>query len=220
MHYLYFFLKSLALALWFLASNSQAYSHQNLPDYILAQAVSSDIVFDEEFDYVRLGTASNLLQKEETLLKKQTLTRRSNAKVVDQVIVNKAAHQMILMKNGKEVHRFWIALSDKPVGHKQFEGDKKTPEGTYVLDYIKQKSYYYKAFHISYPNAKDIEFARKHGRRPGGMIMIHGQPPSKSEYHETVQRTNWTNGCIALLNPDIDLFLSLVEVGTPITINP
>ena len=56
--------------------------------------------------------------------------------------------------------------------------------------------------------------------KPGGMIMIHGQPPSKGEYQETVQRTNWTNGCIALLNPDIDEFISLVDVGTKITILP
>ena len=58
------------------------------------------------------------------------------------------------------------------------------------------------------------------GKRLGGMIMVHGQPPSRSEYQETVQRTDWTNGCIALLNPDLDIFLSLVDVGTPITINP
>ena len=140
--------------------------------------------------------------------------------LVDRVVVNKAAHQMILMKDGQEVRKFWIALSDKPYGKKQFEGDKKTPEGTYTLDYIKKRSNYYKAFHISYPNSKDIEFARSYGRRPGGMIMVHGQPPSRSSYNETVQRTDWTNGCIALLNPDLDLFLSMVDVGTPITINP
>ena len=62
--------------------------------------------------------------------------------------------------------------------------------------------------------------ARALGRHPGGMIMVHGQPASKGNFEETVQRTDWTNGCIALLNPDLDLFLSLVDVGTPITINP
>ena len=140
--------------------------------------------------------------------------------LVDAVVVNKAAHQMILLKDGKEIRKFWIALSDRPYGAKQYEGDKGTPEGTYTLDYVKKRSNYYKAMHISYPNAKDIAKARSMGKRPGGMIMVHGQPPSRSEYQETVQRTDWTNGCIALLNPDLDIFLSLVDVGTPITINP
>ncbi|NLK84937.1 MAG: L,D-transpeptidase family protein [Aeromonadales bacterium] len=178
-------------------------------------AVSSDVIFDEDFDYVRIGDTINLLQND--LIANSSKYKKQ---LVDLVVVNKASHQMVLMKNGNEVRRFWIALSDRPVGHKQFEGDKKTPEGTYTLDYVKQRSNYYKAIHISYPNSNDIANARKYGRKPGGMIMIHGQPPSRSDYHETVQRTDWTNGCIALLNPDIDIFLSLVDVGTPITINP
>ncbi len=153
---------------------------------------------------------------------KSTATENTtySGRVVDKVIVNKRAHQMILMKNGKEVKKFWIALSDRPVGRKMYEGDRRTPEGTYILDYKKYNSTYYKAFHISYPNAEDIQNARKHGKRPGGMIMVHGQPASKGEYQDSVQRTDWTRGCIALLNHDLDVFLSMVDVGTPITINP
>lgn len=194
---------------------SKAYTFHNIPNELLSKAVSSEVVYDEEFDYTKLGTSSNLINSS-FLAQTQSQKRM----LVDAVIVNKAAHQMILMKDGQEIRKFWIALSDKPYGKKQFEGDKKTPEGTYTLDYIKKRSNYYKAFHISYPNAKDIEFARSYGRRPGGMIMVHGQPPSRSSYNETVQRTDWTNGCIALLNPDLDIFLSMVDVGTPITINP
>ena len=182
--------------------HAKAETFHNIPNELLAKAVSSEVVYDEEFDYTKLGITSNLLSNsalEESQVQKKML--------VDRVVVNKAAHQMILMKDGLEVRKFWIALSDKPYGKKQFEGDKKTPD-------------YYKAFHISYPNSKDIEFARSYGRRPGGMIMVHGQPPSRSSYNETVQRTDWTNGCIALLNPDLDVFLSMVDVGTPITINP
>lgn len=150
----------------------------------------------------------------------EIIHRRSGTRLVDSVVVNKAAHKMLLMKNGQIVRSFWIALSNKPQGAKRYEGDKRTPEGTYILDYVKQHSNYYKAFHISYPNASDIDYARKHGRRPGGRIMVHGQPPSKGDYQETVQRSDWTNGCIALLNPDMDIFLQMVDVGTPITINP
>lgn len=195
--------------------NSNAKSYHNLPEDLLSMAVSSDVIFDEDFDYVRIGDTINLLQND--LIANSSKYKKQ---LVDLVVVNKTSHQMVLMKNGNEVRRFWIALSDRPVGHKQFEGDKKTPEGTYTLDYVKQRSNYYKAIHISYPNSNDIANARKYGRKPGGMIMIHGQPPSRSDYHENVQRTDWTNGCIALLNPDIDIFLSLVDVGTPITINP
>lgn len=205
------------LVLSFIFCSTKAFTNTfyNLPEDILSRAVSSDIPFDEDFDYVRIGGQTKLFSSIS-----QHYQKNVQKNLVDQVVVYKAAHQMLLLKGGVEIKRFWIALSDRPIGHKQFEGDKKTPEGTYILDYIKEKSNYYKAMHISYPNSQDIENARKLGKRPGGMIMIHGQPPSKSEYHETVQRTNWTNGCIALLNPDLDLFLSLVDVGTPITINP
>lgn len=194
---------------------AKAETFHNIPDDLLAKVVSSEVVYDEEFDYSKLGATSNLMNTSAF-----TESQAQKKMLVDRVVVNKAAHQMILMKDGQEIRKFWIALSDKPYGKKQFEGDKKTPEGTYTLDYIKQRSNYYKAFHISYPNSKDIEFARSYGRRPGGMIMVHGQPPSRSSYNETVQRTDWTNGCIALLNPDLDVFLSMVDVGTPITINP
>ena len=198
-----------------LCANSFAFEYESLPTDLLTKAITAESVYDEDFDYAELGTANNLLHNpafaDHLHVAKQ---------LVDAVVVNKAAHQMILLKDGKEIRKFWIALSDRPYGAKQYEGDKRTPEGTYTLDYVKKRSNYYKAMHISYPNAKDIANARSMGKRPGGMIMVHGQPPSRSEYQETVQRTDWTNGCIALLNPDLDIFLSLVDVGTPITINP
>ena len=198
-----------------LCANSFAFEYESLPPDLLTKAITAESVYDEDFDYAELGTANNLLHNpafaDHLHVAKQ---------LVDAVVVNKAAHQMILLKDGKEIRKFWIALSDRPYGAKQYEGDKRTPEGTYTLDYVKKRSNYYKAMHISYPNAKDIAHARSMGTRPGGMIMVHGQPPSRSEYQETVQRTDWTNGCIALLNPDLDIFLSLVDVGTPITINP
>lgn len=112
---------------------AKAESFHNIPDELLAKAVSSEVVYDEEFDYAKLGTTSNLMSNSgfaEAQAQKKLL--------VDRVVVNKAAHQMILMKDGQEVRKFWIALSDKPYGKKQFEGDKKTPEGTYTLDYIKK----------------------------------------------------------------------------------
>lgn len=204
----------LALSMVFILSFQTHASNANLPPQLFVQAVSEDIVYDEDFDYQKLGRINNLK------IFPEGYSKKLKKNLVDHVIVYKSHYQMVLMKDDEIVKTYWIALSDRPVGHKQCEGDRKTPEGEYILDYIKEKSNYYKAFHISYPNEQDIKNARKLGNKPGGMIMVHGQPPSKGEYQETVQRTDWTNGCIALLNPEIDEFISLVDIGTKITILP
>ncbi len=208
-------MKRLAFGLVFAAlisGTAAASTFKPIPIDLKSAAVSSEVPYDEEFDYTKLGRISDL-----PLMAAGSSERKG---IVDKVVVNKRNHQMFLMFKDKVIKKFWIALSDHPVGKKQFEGDRRTPEGTYTLDYIKNNSNYYKAFHISYPNAKDIANARAHGARPGGMIMVHGQPASGGKYQETVQRTDWTNGCIALLNPDLDQFISMVDVGTPIVINP
>ena len=205
---------SVLIASSFLFLSSQSPAFHPVPDDLLSAAVQSGIAYDEEFDYTKLKRVNALplyADGNSTVQKKG---------LVDHVIVHKLRHEMMLMHNDKIIKKFWIALSDRPEGPKQFEGDRRTPEGTYTLDYVKNNSNYYKAFHISYPNSKDIANAREYGKRPGGMIMVHGQPASRGDYQETVQRTNWTNGCIALLNPDLDVFLDMVDVGTPITINP
>lgn len=207
-----FLVYSIFVTILSFAGNAYA-TWRNLPTDILSQAVSEDIVYDADFDYQKLGKIYNL-----DIFPDEIFSHKKN--LVDHVIVHKSHHQMLLMNKNHVVKKYWIALSDRPVGRKQYEGDRRTPEGTYTLDYIKEHSNYYRAFHISYPNEEDIQNARKMGMRPGGMIMIHGQPPSSGEYQGTVQRTDWTNGCIALLNPDIDEFISLVDVGTKITIYP
>ncbi|MGN0915801.1 MAG: murein L,D-transpeptidase family protein [Succinivibrio sp.] len=204
------------LCLLTLIQAATADTYRNLPADILAKAVCAEIVYDEDFDYTILKTSSNIISN--AMVTEQAPAVQKG--IVDHVVVYKSAHQMILFKDNQEIKKFWIALSDRPVGKKQFEGDKKTPEGSYTLDYVKHRSNYYKAMHISYPNMQDIEYARSQGRRPGGMIMVHGQPPIKGDYHESVQRSDWTDGCIALLNPDLDIFLSLVDIGTTITIKP
>lgn len=184
----------------------------NLPTELMANAVLEQIEYDHDFDYKKLGRFSSL--------NIYPAGWRAPKNLVDKVIVYKSHYQMFLMRGDEVIRSYWIALSDRPQGDKQFEGDRRTPEGTYTLDYVKPRSYYYKAFHISYPNPQDIAEARKLGRSPGGMIMIHGQPPSDGDYHETVQRSDWTNGCIAILNPEMDEFISLVDPGTTIIIKP
>lgn len=183
-----------------------------LPADLYTRALMDEVIEDEDFNYDKLERIAslNIFPRGYDRLKG----------LVDKVVVYKMRHQMLLLKKDRVVRSYWIALSDRPEGDKVREGDRRTPEGLYTLDYVKENSYYYKAFHISYPNLQDIEEARRLGVRPGGMIMVHGQPPQKGEYHETVQRSDWTNGCIAILNPEIDEFISLVDPGTPIEIFP
>ncbi len=184
----------------------------SLPHQLYSQAVSEQQTYDPEFDYAKLGRVSAL---------PRGTSRHARRNLIDEVVVNKSMHRMQLMRNHKVVRSYWIALSNRPQGKKQFKGDKRTPEGRYTLDYVKENSSFYKAFHISYPNPDDIRYARSQGRHPGGLIMVHGQPPvGKKGSPRNVQRSDWTNGCIALMNDEMDEFLSLVDPGTPITINP
>jgi len=137
---------------------------------------------------------------------------------VDLVKVDKSESKMYLLDNGQIVKEYHVAFGANPKGHKQQEGDEKTPEGTYTLDYKKDDSSFYRAMHISYPQAADKENAKQLGVSPGGFIMVHGQRNWLGLFSPITQLFNWTNGCIALTNSEIDEFLDLVEVGTKITI--
>lgn len=141
-------------------------------------------------------------------------------KEIDLVRVLKAQHKLQLISQGKVQREFSIALGANPKGLKQKEGDKKTPEGLYRLDYKKSDSAFYKAIHISYPNAKDASTARELGILPGGQIMIHGQKNGLGWLAPISQRFDWTNGCVALSNADMDVVWTLVKTGTPIELLP
>ncbi len=139
----------------------------------------------------------------------------------DLVTVIKSERKMYLSCKGKILKTYDIALGGNPVGHKQVQGDQKTPEGYYKLDYLKSNSSYYKALHISYPNRRDYQSARKAGKSAGGLIMIHGQPNNKRSKRSFFSKpSDWTAGCIALFNNEIDEVLKLVKVGTYILIKP
>jgi murein L,D-transpeptidase YafK len=138
----------------------------------------------------------------------------------DFVLVKKSKHKLYLMKSGKIIKSFHIALGGNPKGAKQKQGDEKTPEGRYILDYKNAHSHYYKSIHISYPNASDRKRAKKMGVSPGGDIMIHGQKNGWEWLSFLSQRFNWTKGCIAVSNKDMDIIWKLVKVGTPIEIRP
>ncbi len=138
----------------------------------------------------------------------------------DLVIVEKSLHQLSLYREGKLLARFHIALGGNPQGHKQREGDQRTPEGRYTLDSKNAQSAYYKAIHISYPNAQDKARAKALGVSPGGAIMIHGQKNGWAWAEAATQRTDWTLGCIALRNEDMDKLWRAIDVPVVIEIKP
>lgn len=137
---------------------------------------------------------------------------------VDLVKVDKSANKMYLLEGEKVIKEYHVALGENPKGHKQQEGDERTPEGTYTLDYKKEDSAFYRAMHISYPNQQDIESAKQRGVSPGGFIMIHRQKNGLEWMAPISQNFNWTNGCIALTNTEMDEFMRLVAIGTKIHI--
>ena len=138
----------------------------------------------------------------------------------ERILVDKSERTLYVFADKKIVARFPIALGLQPVGHKEREGDNKTPEGRYILDWKKANSDYYRAIHVSYPNAADIAHARKLGVSPGGAIMIHGQPndPKVRRAVRVYPFRDWTYGCIALSNEDMQALWDMVRVPTPIEI--
>ncbi|WP_240732680.1 L,D-transpeptidase family protein [Halioglobus maricola] len=126
---------------------------------------------------------------------------------------------MKLMDGEKIVREYHIALGSHPEGHKLQQADGKNPEGDYTLDYVNENSKYYRSMHISYPNNKDRSTAKSVGLNPGGDIMIHGQKNGTGAAAWITQRVNWNQGCIAITNSEMDEFLELVPVGTPIHIS-
>ncbi len=136
---------------------------------------------------------------------------------VDTVLVVKSERMLYLKSNGEIFRRYPVALGPVPWGHKQQEGDERTPEGRYILDYKNSESRFYKSIRVSYPNLHDRLRAEQLGVDPGGNIMIHGQPEGAEE---GAQLFNWTDGCIAVSNEHMDEIWQLVTVGTPIEILP
>jgi len=139
---------------------------------------------------------------------------------VDRILVLKQQRKMVLLSEGKEIKQYRIALGEQPVGPKQRQGDHRTPEGSYTLDARNPHSQYYKAFHISYPNTEDLEVARKLSVKPGGAIMLHGTPKEFAPPHKGDPPDDWTDGCIAVTNEEMDELWIMVRVGTPIEIKP
>lgn len=138
----------------------------------------------------------------------------------DKVLVVKSKRVLVLLSEGEILKTYKIALGGRPVGHKIEKGDQRTPEGTYVLDSRNPHSKYHLSIHISYPNSLDRENAQKRGAEPGGAIMIHGLPDELGNVGKLHRTADWTKGCIAVTNKEIEEIWRLVPDGTPIEIKP
>lgn len=149
------------------------------------------------------------------------LTRRTaRGPKADRVLVIKHERRLYLMRGTEVLRTYRVALGRYPRGHKIREGDARTPEGRYTLDFKMVDSDFYRAIHISYPNARDLANAQSIGVSPGGQIMIHGLPNQKRARDVGHPTLDWTQGCIAVTNRELDEIWRSVEEGTPIWIIP
>jgi murein L,D-transpeptidase YafK len=144
---------------------------------------------------------------------------RNEGPMVDSVVVRKHAHTLSLYYNGLLVRRYRVALGGGG-GDKVSAGDRRTPEGNFRVDYRNASSQFYRALHLDYPDSAHAVRAIQQGVSPGGDIMIHGLPNwnrGAASYHV---KTDWTNGCVAVTNDEMDELFRIVPVGTPVKIIP
>src|SRR5579863_4536731 len=145
---------------------------------------------------------------------------QSKPVIVDRILVEKSKRTMTLFSGDAVVKTYQVALGGDPVGPKRREGDHKTPEGFYTIDSKNAHSIFHLALHVSYPSEADRKRARKLGVSPGGAIMIHGLPKEFAYLGALHRKTDWTDGCIAVTDEEIEEIWKLVKIGTPVEIRP
>lgn len=139
---------------------------------------------------------------------------------IDRLVVYKSKRQLIAYSKGEIVKTYRISLGGQPIGHKQFEGDQKTPEGTYYINNKNPNSGYHKNLGVSYPNETDKEYAKQYDKPPGGDIKIHGLRNGTGFIDKFQRWKDWTLGCIAVTDSEIDELYQSVPIGTVIEIKP
>ena len=138
----------------------------------------------------------------------------------DSIVVEKSLRRLTLWVAGLPVRTYDVALGGSPEGQKERAGDKRTPEGLYHIDARNPNSRYHLGLHVSYPNAQDVARARAQGVTPGGDIMLHGLPNGQGSVGTLHRAYDWTNGCVAVTDAEIEEIFSAVPVGTPIRFVP
>ena len=140
--------------------------------------------------------------------------------IADRILVEKSARSLTLLRGSTPLKMYRVALGRAPVGPKEQEGDQRTPEGLYLIDFHKEDSDYHRALHVSYPAQRDIERAAAAGVMPGSDIMVHGLPNGRGWIGAFHRRRDWTAGCVAVTDFEIEEIWRAVPDGTPIEIRP
>ena len=146
--------------------------------------------------------------------------RATNTPKADKIVIVKSTRTLNLLSGDKILKTYKVALGTVPVGPKRTEGDHRTPEGSYTIDAKNPQSQFHLSLHISYPSAADRQRAASLGTKPGGAIMIHGLAKPFAYLGPLHRQTDWTDGCIAVTNAEIEEIWKLVPVGTRVEIRP
>jgi len=160
------------------------------------------------------------LRQQNKQLEQKVLDFATRKRSVDKILIEKRERRLMLLSKGDVIKTYKIALGGNPDGPKERQGDNKTPEGTYVIDSRNKGSCYHLSLHISYPNERDKKRAKKLGVSPGGNIMIHGLKKGYSWVGDSHADIDWTRGCIAVTDEEIEEIFKLVPLDTVVEIRP
>ena len=160
------------------------------------------------------------LQKKVEALEQKVFAYAIRTESADKILIEKKERRLMLISKGEVIKTYKIALGGDPIGPKEREGDSKTPEGTYVIDSRNKDSHYHRSLHISYPNERDKKRARELGVSPGGSIMIHGIKKGFSWVGDAHTEVDWTKGCIAVTDEEIEEIDKVTPNGTIVEIRP
>lgn len=171
-------------------------------------------------DNTNKGNEIVALQKKIEALKKTVFAFALRNGSVDKIVIEKKARRLMLISTGEVIKTYKIALGGNPIGPKEREGDNKTPEGIYCIDARNNDSRYHRSLHISYPNERDKRRAKELGVSPGGDIMIHGLKQGFSWVGDAHTEVDWTKGCIAVTDEEVEEINKLAPNGTIVEIRP
>jgi murein L,D-transpeptidase YafK len=166
------------------------------------------------------GKANEIIELQERIATLEEKVFLLKAESVDKILIEKQERRLTLLTKGEVIKTYKIALGGNPIGPKERKGDNKTPEGTYIIDSRNGNSGYHLSLHISYPNAQDKKRARELGVSPGGDIMIHGIKNGFAQVGASHAESDWTEGCIAVTNQEMEEIYKFVPNGTMVEITP
>ncbi|HBB15442.1 MAG TPA: peptidase [Syntrophus sp. (in: bacteria)] len=174
----------------------------------------------KENEIVTLQKTIEAFEKKIEALEKKLFDYAIRKGSVDRILIEKSTRRLMLISQGEVLKSYKIALGGNPIGPKERQGDNKTPEGTYVIDARNRDSRFHLSLHISYPNERDKKRAKELGVSSGGDIMIHGIKNGFSWVGDAHTGVDWTKGCIAVTDQEIEEIDKLAPNGTIVEIRP